>query len=87
MQEVESLFKDPQTWNYNSFQGIGYKEFRPYFEGQQTLDQVKEAIQTHSRQYAKRQMTWFKHQMDVHWFSDRDLLIQKAKEFIYGTSL
>ena len=87
VQEVESLFKDSQTWDYNSFQGIGYKEFRPYFEGQQTLEQVKEAIQTHSRQYAKRQMTWFKHQMDVHWFSDRDLLIQKAKEFIYGTSL
>ena len=80
VQEVENLFSDPSTWQYNSFQGIGYKEFKKYFLKEWDLDQVKEAIQTHSRQYAKRQMTWFKHQMDVHWFSNKEELLQAIKE-------
>lgn len=68
VQEVESLFKDHKTWEYTSFQGIGYKEFKAYFLGEADLDLVKKRIQTHSRQYAKRQYTWFKNQMPVHWF-------------------
>ena len=80
VQEVENLFSKPSTWEYNSFQGIGYKEFKNYFLQEWNLDQVKEAIQTHSRQYAKRQMTWFKHQMDVHWFSNKEDLLQTIKE-------
>lgn len=83
--EVTSLFKDPKTWEYTSFQGIGYKEFRNYFEGSQTLEAVKKDIKTHSRQYAKRQYTWFKNQMDVHWFKREDEKeILKAVEAWYG---
>ena len=78
VEEVETLFKDPKTWTYTSFQGIGYKEFKDYFEGKETLDEVKEDIKTHSRQYAKKQYTWFKNQMDVHWYNREDkLLIEK----------
>lgn len=85
VQEVESLFKDPETWQYTSFQGIGYKEFRPYFEGQCTLEEVKEKIKVHTRQYAKRQYTWFKHQMPVHWFEKGDPnLVEEVKEWLYG---
>ena len=72
VKEVTTLFSDPKTWEYTSFQGIGYKEFRAYFQKEMTLDQVKEKIKTDSRRYAKRQYTWFKHQMDVHWFQPDD---------------
>lgn len=71
VKEVTTLFSDPKTWEYTSFQGIGYKEFKAYFCHEKDLDTVKEEIKTHSRQYAKRQYTWFKHQMPVHWF-DRE---------------
>ncbi|MCF0260125.1 MAG: tRNA (adenosine(37)-N6)-dimethylallyltransferase MiaA, partial [Erysipelotrichaceae bacterium] len=64
-EEVTALFSNPETWNYSSFQGIGYKEFREYFENGASLEEVKEKIKIHSRQYAKRQMTWFRHQMPV----------------------
>ena len=37
-----------------------------------TIEQVKEKIKTDSRRYAKRQYTWFKHQMDVHWYTPND---------------
>lgn len=83
VKEVENLFKDPKTWEYTSFQGIGYKEFKAYFEGKEDLEEVKRHIQTHSRQYAKKQYTWFKHQMDVHWFSrdDEETIIKSVKEW------
>lgn len=67
--EVTELFSDPKTWELNSFQGIGYKEFRPYFEGKEDLETVKEKIKIHTRQYARRQMTWFRNQMPVHWYN------------------
>lgn len=85
VQEATRLFQDSKTWNYTSFQGIGYKEFRPYFEGTETLDRVKENIKKHSRQYAKRQYTWFKHQMPVHWFDKEDpQIMTKIREWYDG---
>ena len=47
---------------------IGYKEFLPYFSGEETLDEVIANIQLHSRRYAKRQYTFFNHQFDTHWY-------------------
>lgn len=84
VKEVESLFSDPKTWSYTSFQGIGYKEFQGYFEGKKSLEQVKEEIVIHSRQYAKRQMTWFRHQMNVTWFDleKPEEIVQAAKEWL-----
>ena len=48
-------------------QGIGYKEFFPYFEGRATLADVVEEIKLHSRRYAKRQLTWFRNRLNPHW--------------------
>lgn len=66
--EAEELFSNPDTWNYTSFLGIGYKEFKPYFLKEASLEDVKEAIKVHSRQYARRQMTWFNNQMPIRWY-------------------
>jgi tRNA dimethylallyltransferase len=40
-------------------QAIGYKEFLPYFRGEATVDEVTDKIKQYSRNYAKRQITWF----------------------------
>lgn len=40
-------------------QAIGYKEFIPFFEGRETVAEAAEKIKTATKQYAKRQMTWF----------------------------
>lgn len=48
---------------------IGYKELFPYFEGKISLEEALEKIKQNSRKYAKRQYTWFNHQMDIKWFS------------------
>ena len=48
---------------------IGYKELFPYFEGSESLEDALAKIKQHSRNYAKRQYTWFLHQMNVTWIS------------------
>ena len=48
---------------------IGYKELFPYFEGKENLDNAISLMKQNSRHYAKRQYTWFLHQMNVKWFT------------------
>ena len=48
---------------------------------------MKQTIQKHSRQFAKKQFTWFRHQMDVHWFDpqnaeDRKRMIGEIEEWV-----
>ncbi|WEG73930.1 tRNA (adenosine(37)-N6)-dimethylallyltransferase MiaA [Vagococcus intermedius] len=49
-------------------QGIGYKEFYPYFEGEQPLEAASELVKQQSRRYAKRQLTWFRNRMTASWW-------------------
>ena len=59
--------------NYNNSRvlntAIGYKEYYDYLINNKTLDEVIIEIKTNSRHFAKRQYTFFNHQMDVKWFS------------------
>lgn len=48
---------------------IAYKELYLYFDGEITLDEAVNLIKQRSRNYAKRQYTWFNNQMDVKWFN------------------
>ena len=47
---------------------IGYKELFPYFSGDSDIDSCIDLIKQRSRNYAKRQYTWFNNQMDINWF-------------------
>lgn len=60
LNEVKNLLDNGVTFDMQSMQGIGYKEFKDYFDGKITLEQVKNLITLNSRHYAKRQITWFK---------------------------
>ena len=48
--------------------GIGYHELFPYFKGECDRSVAVDNIKKDSRHYAKRQLTWFRNKMDVHWF-------------------
>ena len=48
-------------------QAIGYKEFFPYFEGTANLTECTERLKQATRNYAKRQLTWFRRQNDAVW--------------------
>lgn len=47
---------------------IGYKEMFEYFDGEKTLEEALDLIKQRSRNYAKRQYTWFNNQMNIKWF-------------------
>jgi tRNA dimethylallyltransferase len=64
----------------NALNTVGYKEIFQYFEDNYTLQQAIEKIKTNTRRYAKRQLTWFKRDKDIHWFHPDDL--EDVKDFI-----
>jgi tRNA dimethylallyltransferase len=67
-------------------QAVGYKEFFNYFENKTTLDEVIEDIKLRTRQYAKRQMTWFKKMPDVIYLNaedTKDKIIEEIMVKIY----
>lgn len=43
--------------------GTGYREIAAHLRGEMTLDEALEAMKTQTRQYARRQITWFRHQL------------------------
>ena len=52
----------------NSLQTVGYRELFEWFDGSITREEAIELIKRNSRRYAKRQMTWFRRDEDIHWF-------------------
>lgn len=57
--------------SYQSMQAIGYKEIIPVIKNEMPLDEAITLLKQHSRNYAKRQMTWFTNKLNVHWL-DRE---------------
>lgn len=70
--EVKGLLDAGVTFDDTCMEGIGYREWKGYYNGDMDLNEVKTQIQTHSRQFAKRQYTWLRHQLPVHWFDITD---------------
>jgi tRNA dimethylallyltransferase len=60
--EVQGLLKAGYHTGLVSMQGIGYKETAAFLQGQLTRGEAIELIKRNSRRYAKRQLTWFRHQ-------------------------
>ena len=77
LKEVESLI--PYK-NKNSLKTVGYKELFQYFEGIYTLTKAVEKIKQNTRRFAKRQITWFKKDSKINYFSPEDT--QEIIDFI-----
>ncbi|KKB38889.1 tRNA (adenosine(37)-N6)-dimethylallyltransferase MiaA [Bacillus thermotolerans] len=70
-------------------QAIGYKEIFSYLKGEASLEEAVEQLKQNSRNYAKRQLTWFRNKMPVNWFDlsnkeERMVKIQQISDFIAG---
>jgi len=75
--EVMGLVKNVEDFNLQSLQGIGYKEWKDYYLKEQSKDDTIALIQKNTRNFAKRQYTWFRNQMDVHWIDTEDKNFKK----------
>jgi tRNA dimethylallyltransferase len=72
LQEVRQLSERGFTPDLVSMQGLGYKEFFEYFNGNLSLDEVVDRIKMETRRFAKRQLTWFRREKDVIWINKGD---------------
>ncbi len=54
--------------NLNALNTVGYREFFSYFDGEIPRDKAIELIKRNSRRYARKQLTWFRKDAEVHWF-------------------
>ena len=61
-------YYDKKIYTKPLINGIGYKELYKYFDGEVSLEEAIDKIKQNSRRYAKRQYTFFNHQLPVEWF-------------------
>lgn len=73
--EAESLFPHRQL---NALQTVGYSEIFDFLEGKYDQEETVRLLKRNSRRYAKRQLTWFRRDGEIHWFhpADQDAIIQ-----------
>ncbi|MCH8741906.1 tRNA (adenosine(37)-N6)-dimethylallyltransferase MiaA [Patescibacteria group bacterium] len=87
--EVKSIFEElsekiekEKIWSLPSMSGICYQEFKEYFEAKTGLEKVIQKIKLHNRQYARRQMTWFKRDKRIHWIEKPETAEKLISEFL-----
>ncbi|PAV30080.1 tRNA (adenosine(37)-N6)-dimethylallyltransferase MiaA [Virgibacillus profundi] len=68
LDEVKQMYQAGYG-NKQSMKAIGYKEFIPYLDGEQSIENSIEILKRNSRRYAKRQYTWFRNKMDITWYT------------------
>ena len=80
--EAKQVYDHRDTYR-TAAQAIGYKEFFPYFEGTGSLDECTARLKQATRNYAKRQLTWFRRQNDAVWlYIDEENVLDRACELV-----
>lgn len=85
LDEVRRLVASGLPDNAKPFDFIGYRELSSHLRGELTLATARAAIQQGTRQYAKRQLTWFRREANVHWlpaFGDDPRIQAAAREWL-----
>jgi tRNA dimethylallyltransferase len=79
MDEVRSVYP---LRHLNSLNTVGYKELFKVLDGEWELSMAVERIKKNTRVYAKKQMTWFKHDTDIHWLNLDHTSLNEAMTFV-----
>ena len=82
LDEIQGLLDKGITFNSQSMQGIGYKEFEPYFNHEKSLEDCINEVKRNTKHFAKRQYTWFNNQMPVFWFDDNKKALTYIRKWI-----
>ncbi|HEY1405105.1 MAG TPA: tRNA (adenosine(37)-N6)-dimethylallyltransferase MiaA [Spirochaetota bacterium] len=73
LDEVASLVEKGYTLECNAMRSIGYRELCNYLDGKTSLTDAVGKIKSETREYAKRQVTWFRREKRMRWFDYRDI--------------
>jgi tRNA dimethylallyltransferase len=86
LDEAKGLLNKGYSADLVSMQGLGYKEFIPYFNGEISLDSAIEELKQGTRHFAKRQLTWFRRQAKGLWIDltqkDKFTAVKEIEEYI-----
>ena len=81
--EVRQLVEAGYGWNLPAMSGLGYIQFRPYLEGQATLQDVVTEIKGTTHDFIRRQYNWFRlNDPNIHWFTVSDRNHPKVVEAV-----
>jgi tRNA dimethylallyltransferase len=88
IEEIQNLLSDRIPAKCTAMQAIGYKEFIDALNGQITVQEAVEQVKQSSRRYAKRQLTWFKRNGNMHWLirrtgEDPSEILVKARQILH----
>jgi tRNA dimethylallyltransferase len=83
-QEVHQL-AHTYGWECEALKGIGYREWREYFEGSQDLGKTRARIINATLGLAKRQRTWFKRNKSIRWVTSTDEAVKLTTDFLNNT--
>ncbi len=83
------LHHNPKLFELQALQAIGYREFEPFFNHEISAEARDELIKRNTRRFAKRQITWFKHQTPSQWIDIQssnafETVSQRVTQFIQG---
>jgi tRNA dimethylallyltransferase len=67
--ETEQLLKRGLAENRIALQALGYHQIAEHLRGERSLPQTIELVKLRTRQFAKRQMTWFRRQLQLTWIN------------------
>ena len=87
MDEIRQLLASGIPEKCTAMQAIGYKEFVAALNGQMTVPQAAEEVKKASRHYAKRQLTWFRRNKNIHWLvrssrTTAEEILQQARQVL-----
>ncbi|MEG0229059.1 MAG: tRNA (adenosine(37)-N6)-dimethylallyltransferase MiaA [Oscillospiraceae bacterium] len=90
IKEATEFFKDKTS--STAIQAIGYKELKPYLDGNILLDQALENLKQATRRYAKRQLTWFRKDERYNWiyqddYENKENILKKIKKTVEDTKI
>lgn len=79
--EISNLLKLGISFDNQSMQAIGYKEFKNYFNKTKSKEECINDVKTHTHQFIKRQYTWFNNQMNTEWYDNKESGIKNINEW------
>ena len=80
LNEVKTLFIQGYNEKMRSMNSIGYQELIEFLRGNAMLDQAIENIKKNTRNYCKRQQTWFRRYKNIHWIDGQNLQEYLSKQ-------
>ena len=72
LDEIQRLLSEGVPPTATSLQAIGYKEPMAALRGEMTMEEAVEKVKQESRRYAKRQLTWFRRNKEIHWIMQEE---------------